>query len=84
MTTQSTSQVTKIPPTAYLVGVTENPGEHHACSLVFTMETKTGKTYELTYGLLMETLRFAEQEKIIPPLSPHWWARIGDTDGCTL
>jgi hypothetical protein len=71
-------------PIARLTGVVERPGEHAACSLVFQLETDDGKVFHIHYGLLMETLRFAEKEGIIPPLSPHWWARIGSTDGCTF
>lgn len=71
-------------PIAYLEGVIETPGEEAACSLVFVVKTTEGKQYSLNYGLLMQTLHFAEHEGIIPPLSPHWWARIGSIDGCTL
>ena len=71
-------------PIAYLSGVIENPGEHAACSLVFQLETAAGNVFPIHYRLLMETLRFAEKEGVIPPLSPHWWARIGSTDGCTI
>ncbi|MDD5395323.1 MAG: hypothetical protein PHE17_20050 [Thiothrix sp.] len=71
-------------PIVRLSGVIETLGERSACSLVFQLETEAGKVFHLPYGLLMETLRFAEKERVIPPLSPHWWARIGSTDGCTI
>lgn len=72
------------PPVARLDGVIETPGEHAACSLVFVLQTRTGSRFHLPYGLLLEALRFAEAEGMMPPLSPHWWARAGSTDGCTL
>lgn len=71
-------------PVARLVGVIENGGEHGACSLVFVLETEKGQTMNLTYGLLMEALRFAQNESIIPALSADWWARTGARDGCLL
>ncbi|WNV05908.1 hypothetical protein RP726_05710 [Candidatus Methylospira mobilis] len=71
-------------PVAYLTGVIETPGSPSACSLIFELETETGHKVILTYGLLMETLRFAQDQAIMPPLSEHWWARIGGTNGCTF
>ncbi len=38
----------------------------------------------LSYAAMLAALRFAEEQKIIPPLSPHWWARVEQTDGCTF
>jgi hypothetical protein len=69
---------------ARLAGVIETPGEHAACSLVFELETEGGGTVRMTYGQIMEALRFAQDEAIMPALSEHWWARTGRTDGCSL
>ena len=77
------SQAKKL-PIARLAGVIETPGEHAACSLVFELETEGGRTVRLTYGLLMQALRFAQEEAVMPPLSEHWWARTGRGDGCAL
>ncbi|BAP88336.1 predicted protein [Burkholderiales bacterium GJ-E10] len=65
---------------ARLAGVIETPGERAADSLVFVLETEDGRTIRVSYGLLMESLRFAQAQGIMPPLSEHWWARIADTD----
>lgn len=69
---------------ARLTGVIEIPGEYAACSLVFELETEDGRTFSLTYGTMMEALRFAQKQAIMPALSEYWWARIGLHDGCTL
>ena len=69
-------------PIAHLVGVTEHDSEPANCSLVFTLETKDGVQFELPYGVLMEAMRFAQEQKIIPALSSEWWGRIGETYGC--
>jgi hypothetical protein len=69
---------------ARLAGVIENPGEPAACSLVFELATEDGRTFHLTLGMLLETLRFAQDQGIMPALSEHWWARTGRTDGCAL
>lgn len=71
-------------PIARLVGVIEIPGEHAACSLVFELETECGGTVRMTYGQIMEALRFAQEQAIMPALSEHWWARTGRTDGCSF
>lgn len=71
-------------PIARLSGMIYNEGERGACSLVFELETETGNKLMLPYGKLMEAIRFAEAEGVIPLLSAHWWARTGKTDGCTL
>lgn len=71
-------------PIARLAGVIETPGEHAACSLVFELAMEDGRAVSLTYGLLMQALRFAQDEAIMPPLSEHWWARTGRSDGCAL
>jgi hypothetical protein len=72
------------PPMARLAGVIETPGEHAACSLVFELETEGGGTVRMTYGQIMEALRFAQEQAIMPALSEHWWARTGRTDGCSF
>jgi hypothetical protein len=56
-------------PIARLAGVIETPGEHAACSLVFELETGDGRSVRLTYDLLMQALRFAQEEAVMPPLS---------------
>lgn len=71
-------------PLARLAGVIETRGEPAACSLVFELVTESGHTYSLTYGAMMQALRFAQEQAIIPALSEHWWARIGRSDGCTF
>jgi hypothetical protein len=71
-------------PMARLAGVIETPGEHAACSLVFELETEGGGTVRMTYGQIMEALRFAQEQAIMPALSEHWWARTGRTDGCSF
>lgn len=71
-------------PLARLAGVIETPGEHAACSLIFELVTDSGPTYRLTYGAMIEALRFAQEQAIMPPLSEHWWARIGQHNGCTI
>jgi hypothetical protein len=71
-------------PIARLAGVIETPGEHAACSLVFELETEYGGTVRMTYGQIMEALRFAQEQAIMPALSAHWWARTGRTDGCSF
>jgi hypothetical protein len=53
-------------PMARLAGVIETPGEHAACSLVFELETEGGGTVRMTYGQIMEALRFAQDEAIMP------------------
>ncbi len=73
-----------LPPIAQLVGVIEHSGEHAACSLVFHLEAEGGQSFTLTYGHVIEALRFAELQGAVPALSAHWWARIGDSDGCTF
>lgn len=77
------SQAKKL-PIARLAGVIETPGEHAACSLVFELETEGGQSVRLTYDLLMQALRFAQEEAVMPPLSEHWWARAGRGDGCAI
>lgn len=72
------------PPIASLSGMIYNEGERGGCSLVFELETESGKKLLLPYGKLMEAIRFAQTEGVIPPLSAHWWARTGKTDGCTF
>lgn len=72
------------PAISRLVGVVERAGEHKACSLVFMLETECGQSHTLTYGHLIGALRFSEQQAVIPAHSAHWWARIGDSDGCTF
>ena len=69
-------------PIARLAGVIENPGEPAACSLIFALETEDGRAYRLTYGAVMNALRFAQDQGIMPALSEHWWARIGAADPC--
>lgn len=69
---------------ARLAGVIETQGECTACSLVFELETERGRTFILTYGAMMQALRFAQEQAIIPALSEHWWARIGQHDGCAF
>ena len=69
---------------AQLAGVVETPGEPAACSLVFELETDDGRTIRLTYGQVLEALRFAQEQAIMPALSEHWWARTGRTDGCSF
>ena len=71
-------------PVARLSGVIETKGEHTACSLVFEFTTDGGRTIRLTYGALMEALRFAQQQEIMPPLSEHWWARTGRSNDSTF
>ncbi|SFY33934.1 hypothetical protein [Azotobacter vinelandii] len=71
-------------PIFRLVGVIENPGEYAACSLVFELESEDGRVQHLTYGALMEALRFAQRQAIMPALSEDWWARTGNRDGCTF
>lgn len=75
-------------PIAKLSGVIENKGEPGACSLVFALcvdgaADPAGCVY-LTHGLLLDALRFAQEQRIMLPLSEHWWARAEQTDGCTL
>lgn len=62
-------------PIALLAGVIENPGEYTPCSLVFVLETEQGQTINLNYELLMQTLRFAQDQGVIPELSVQWWAQ---------
>lgn len=69
-------------PIARLAGVIETPGEPAACSLLFELETESGRKVTLTYGLVMEALRFAQDQAVMPSLSEHWWARTGRRDGC--
>lgn len=64
-------------PIARLSGMIYNEGERGACSLVFQLETESGTQIMLSYGKLMEAIRFAQAEGVIPPLSVHWWARTG-------
>ncbi|KPY21351.1 hypothetical protein ALO54_200244 [Pseudomonas syringae pv. philadelphi] len=71
-------------PIARLVGVTEVQGEASACSLVFELESAAGQKLNLTYGSVMEALRFAQQQAVMAPLSEHWWARVERYDGCTF
>lgn len=71
-------------PIARLSGMIYNEGERGACSLVFQLETESGTQIMLPYGKLIEAIRFAQAEGVIPPLSTHWWARTGKTDGCDL
>ncbi len=71
-------------PIARLSGMIYNEGERGACSLVFELETEAGNKLMLPYGKLMEAIRFAQVEGVIPPLSAHWWARTGNTYGCAL
>lgn len=69
---------------ARLVGVIEHEGEPGACSLVFVLETEEGEIEHLTYGTLMEALKFAGERSILPPLSSSWWSRVSEYDGCSL
>jgi hypothetical protein len=69
-------------PLARLAGVIETPGEPVACSLVFELETENGRVYRLTYTAVMDALRFAQDQAIMPALSEHWWARTGATGQC--
>lgn len=71
-------------PMARLAGVIEARGERTACSLVFELETEGGRTFSLTYGAMIDALRFAQDQAIMPALSEYWWARIGQSDGCTF
>lgn len=71
-------------PIARLLGVTETPGEGRACSLVFELESALGQRLTLTYGNVMEALRFAQEQAVMAPLSEHWWARVERYDGCTF
>ena len=71
-------------PIARLVGVIETPGEQTGCSLIFVMETDDKQRFNLTYDGLMNALRFAQEQRIISTLSEHWWARIGERNGCSL
>lgn len=71
-------------PMARLAGVIETQGEYAACSLVFELETENGRTFSLPYGAMIEALRFAQEQAIMPALSEYWWARIGRRDGCTF
>lgn len=71
-------------PIARLSGMIYNEGERGACSLVFELETEAGNKLMLPYGKLMEAIRFAQSEGVIPVLSEHWWARTGNPDGCAL
>lgn len=71
-------------PIARLAGVIENEGEHGPCSLVFELETDAGATLRLTYGAVMEALRFAQENAIMPGLSEHWWARAGRCHGSEI
>ncbi len=71
-------------PIARLVGAIELQGEAGACSLVFELESATGQKLRLTYAALMESLRFAQQQGVMLPLSEHWWARAERYDGCTF
>lgn len=71
-------------PIARLAGVTEYPGEIHACSLVFQLKTETGLSIQLRYADLMAALRFAQEQGVLSPLSAHWWARVERYDGCAL
>lgn len=71
-------------PMTRLAGIIETQGEYAACSLVFELETESGRTFSLTYGAMIEALRFAQEQAIIPALSEYWWARIGRHDGCTF
>jgi len=73
-----------IPSIARLTRVVENEGEHSSCSLVFELETETGHTFRMTYGTMIDALRFAQEQAVIPALSVDWWARIGRTDGCVF
>jgi hypothetical protein len=61
-------------PVAYLAGVIENSGEYDACSLVFVLETEHGHTINLNYEMLMQALRFAEEQGVMPELTTEWWA----------
>lgn len=72
------------PPVARLIGVTETLGEGCACSLVFELESESGQRLTLTYGHVMQALRFAQQQAVMAPLSEHWWARVEKYDGCTF
>lgn len=71
-------------PIARLEGVIEMVGDPAACSLVFELKTESGQEFHLTYGKMMEALRFAQEQGIMPALSEHWWARTGRRDGCTF
>lgn len=71
-------------PVVRLVGVTEIDGESTACSLIFELEGAAGQSLTLTYGLVMEALRFAQVQGVMPALSEHWWARVEKYDGCTF
>jgi hypothetical protein len=62
-------------PIARLAGVIENPGEYTPCSLVFVLQTGQGQTIHLNYEMLMQTLRFAQEQGVIPALSVQWWAQ---------
>lgn len=70
-------------PLAQLIGVVSN-ANHGNCALVFEMATPDGQRLSLPYGKVMEALKFAQQQGVMPPLSAHWWARIGETHGCAL
>lgn len=72
------------PPIARLAGVIEEKGEYAGCSLVFELVTEDGRTFDLTYGAILEALRFAQEQAIMPALSEYWWARVGRHDGCTF
>lgn len=67
---------------AYLAGVIEQDGEPGSCSLIFVLEPEYGQKIHLSYGMLMNAIEFAQDQRIIPPLSAHWWARTGNYDGC--
>lgn len=82
-------KLSQILPIAKLSGVIENKGEAGSCSLVFALEVEdadddpAGYIY-LSYASMLDALRFAQEQVIIPPLSAHWWARVERTDGCTF
>lgn len=71
------------PDLCLLAGVEHCPGEDRRCSLVFHLESASGRKLHITYGDVMAILREAQDQNCIPPLPPGWWARIGDTHGCS-
>lgn len=71
-----------LPPIAELIGLIENRGELNACSLVFILGTECMQSPALTYGHLISAVKFTELQGAIPALSPHWWARVGDSESC--
>ena len=77
--------MTQMPPhpnIATLAGIKVTEGERLFCRAICHFQTEDGQTFEVPLGTVIEALRFAMSEGLLPPFPFDWDWQAEWNDGC--